>query len=115
MCGWGMGGGQRERESTVLRCEMLGVGLLMPNACPDNSFRHRVSQNSRLSLPLFQSCRSTRSATLPIRSSGEEEEREKGTAPMATRMYVCMYVCMVITYSRVWINRVRLPILLVVS
>ena len=30
--------------------------------------------------------------------------------------YVCMYVCcMVITYSRVWTNRVRLPILLVVS
>ena len=29
-------------------------------------------------------------------------------------MYVCMYVCMVITYSRVWIDRVRLPILLVV-
>ena len=28
---------------------------------------------------------------------------------------ICMYVCMVITYSRVWINRVRLPILLVVS
>ena len=27
----------------------------------------------------------------------------------------CMYVCMVITYSRVWINRIRLPILLVVS
>ena len=25
------------------------------------------------------------------------------------------YVCMVITYSRVWINRVRLSILLVVS
>ena len=30
-------------------------------------------------------------------------------------VYVCIYVCMVITYSRVWINRVRLPILLVVS
>ena len=30
-------------------------------------------------------------------------------------MYLCMYVCMVVTYSRVWINRVRLPILLVVS
>ena len=32
-------------------------------------------------------------------------------------MYVLyvVYVCMVITYSRVWINRVRLPILLVVS
>ena len=28
---------------------------------------------------------------------------------------VCMYVRMVITYSRVWINRVRSPILLVVS
>ena len=26
-----------------------------------------------------------------------------------------MYVCLVIAYSRVWINRVRLPILLVVS
>ena len=32
-----------------------------------------------------------------------------------TALQVCMYVCMVITYSRVWINRVRLPILLVVS
>ena len=27
--------------------------------------------------------------------------------------YVCMCICMVITYSRVWINRVWLPILLV--
>ena len=35
--------------------------------------------------------------------------------PRLMGMYVCMYVCMVITYSRVWINRVRLPILLVVS
>ena len=31
------------------------------------------------------------------------------------RGLVCMCVCVVITYSRVWINRVRLPILLVVS
>ena len=30
-------------------------------------------------------------------------------------MYACIYVCMVITYSRLWINRLRLPILLVVS
>ena len=30
-------------------------------------------------------------------------------------IYVSMYVCMVITYSRVWVDRVRLPILLVVS
>ena len=30
-------------------------------------------------------------------------------------MQLTMYVCMVITYSRVWINRVRLPIQLVVS
>ena len=29
-------------------------------------------------------------------------------------MYVCMYVCMVITHTRERINRVRLPILLVV-
>ena len=35
----------------------------------------------------------------------------------ADQEYICKrYVCMVITYcSRVWINRVRLPILLVVS
>ena len=41
----------------------------------------------------------------------------KRTAPGAlskVRPFV-MYVCMVITYSRVWINRVRLPTLLVVS
>ena len=30
-------------------------------------------------------------------------------------VWTSMYICMVITYSRVWINRVRLPILLVVS
>ena len=34
---------------------------------------------------------------------------------MVLIIIVCMYVCMAITYSRVWINRVRLPILLVVS
>ena len=38
-----------------------------------------------------------------------------GLLPDIILLYVCMYVCMVITYSRVWINRVRLPILLVVS
>ena len=32
-----------------------------------------------------------------------------------SRLWSCMYVCMVITYSRVWINRVRLPILLVAA
>ena len=37
------------------------------------------------------------------------------TTTILLGMVVCMYVCMVITYSRVWINRVRLPILLVVS
>ena len=30
-------------------------------------------------------------------------------------MYVCMYVCIVTHIARVWINRVRLPILLVVN
>ena len=42
-------------------------------------------------------------------------QREVRVCMVITYMYVCMYVCMVITYSRVWINRVRLPILLVVS
>ena len=46
------------------------------------------------------------------------------TIVMSSRSALClsrgwlskrMYVCMVIRYSRVWINRVRLPILLVVS
>ena len=31
------------------------------------------------------------------------------------KYYVCMYLSTVITYSRVQINRIRLPILLVVS
>ena len=33
----------------------------------------------------------------------------------AVCMYVCMFVCMVTQIARVWINRVRLPILHVVS
>ena len=44
-------------------------------------------------------------------------------SPLQTIIYIStlyhfetfVYVCMVIAYSRVWINRVRLPILLVVS
>ena len=39
--------------------------------------------------------------------------RFTGHVPAESRQYVCMYVCMVITYSRAWINRARLPILLV--
>ena len=38
--------------------------------------------------------------------------------PAVVCMYVCMYVCivcMVITYTREWTNRARLPILLVVG
>ena len=45
---------------------------------------------------------------MPMFSQSEGPQQSAPTA-------VCMYVCMVITYSRVWINRVRLPILLVVS
>ena len=37
------------------------------------------------------------------------------SSPFKEGLVLNMYVCMVITYSRVWINRVRLPILLVVS
>ena len=36
-------------------------------------------------------------------------------APTIKLTLVYMYVCMVTTYSRVWVNRVRLPILLVLS
>ena len=36
-------------------------------------------------------------------------------SPFKEGLVLNIYVCMVITYSRVWINRVRLPILLVVS
>ena len=35
--------------------------------------------------------------------------------PKGGCMYVCMYVCMVTHIARVWINRVRLPVLHVVS
>ena len=34
---------------------------------------------------------------------------------MYVRMYVCMYVCINITYRKKRINRVRLPILFVIS
>ena len=43
-----------------------------------------------------------------------DQTRQRGHT-LCVCLYVCMYVCMVITYSRVWINRVRLSILLVVS
>ena len=43
----------------------------------------------------------------------ENTIRKDDVSPYKTRKR--QYVCMVITYSRVWINRVRLPILLVVS
>ena len=54
-------------------------------------------------------------------SSAEKTNKRKGPAcwdsnsqiPGDKRVHYSMYVCMVITYSRVWINRVRLPILLV--
>ena len=36
-------------------------------------------------------------------------------SPNGGGMYECICVCMVITCIRVWINRIRLPILLVVS
>ena len=47
-------------------------------------------------------------ARLPTRLLGR-----RGPLDMSDKVsiiVVCMYVCMVITYSRVWINRVRLPI-----
>ena len=43
---------------------------------------------------------------------GTRSDRGRG-APCYRQ--IVWYVCMVITYSKVWINRVRLPILLVVS
>ena len=49
-----------------------------------------------------------------LRSIGRSREIQKRKRKMKYRgMYV--ELCMIITYSRVWINRVRLPILLVVS
>ena len=43
-----------------------------------------------------------------------ESVRLRRSRPTLTNTY-CMYLCMVTTESRVWINRVRLPILIVVS
>ena len=48
--------------------------------------------------------------------NGDNVERwESNKLTASDRRVLIMYVCMVITYSRVWINRERLPILLVVS
>ena len=44
-----------------------------------------------------------------------DHEQDGNLTRFSLTLALCMYVCMVITYSRVWINRVRLPILLVVS
>ena len=41
--------------------------------------------------------------------------RSYGSRVYFRKLHHALYVCMVITYSRVWINQVRLPILLVVS
>ena len=53
------------------------------------------------------------------RREGETRQASGGEADEAVserQLRRCMYyVCMIITYSRVWNNRVRLPILLVVS
>ena len=54
---------------------------------------------------------------------GQQGERSLQVLPLdiCILIYVYMYIyvygiiCMVITYSRVWIDRARLPILLVVS
>ena len=47
--------------------------------------------------------------------SAAELESAPARVAGAWLMHACMYVCMVITYSRIWTNRVRLLILLVVS
>ena len=41
--------------------------------------------------------------------------RFQRTGYQPEKLFYTVYVCMVVTYSRVWINRVRMPILLVVS
>ena len=51
----------------------------------------------------------------PCSADHEQDWQPYPVDPYSCYMYVCMYVCTVITYSRVRINRVRLPILLVVS
>ena len=45
---------------------------------------------------------------------GRRQQSESIEAALGME-YVCMYLCTVIRYSRVWINQVRLSILLVVS
>ena len=49
------------------------------------------------------------------KDSKDPRERRPGSRPSAGPRYVCMYVCTVITYSTIWTNQVRLPILVVVS
>ena len=59
-----------------------------------------------------------RLAKNPFNDCNHREYDKVITGIAAICMYVCMYVCIVIIYkyySRIWINRVRLPILLVVS
>ena len=90
----------------------------MPKLCPNITFPHQQD---------FFPIRSvTKSSTAKFSHENLVEKfkffvqdfvpiRTALTCTSSRSYSVCMYVCMVITYSRVWINRVRLPILLVVS
>ena len=51
----------------------------------------------------------------PAGEGGEGQGQHGEVSPVTVLLTITVYVCMVITYSRVWINRVKLPILLVVS
>ena len=71
-----------------------------------------LSDTGCYALRVLLNFRSSTCVHRPLRSAAQQF-RTQGSAYRT--YHYSMYVCMVITYSRVWINRVRLPILLVVS
>ena len=124
---------QRQKVSRLLPTEPSGRPAVMyywVSSRPDRSVQrthiHTQTKNScqskfhkndsilgKHSILIF--CGTNLSSLSPPLLKNQYDRFDREKRKVGTCMYVCMYVCMVITYSRVWINRVRLPILLVVS
>ena len=114
-----------DREGSQLAASLEGepgptpAGKTLPHSYPETRFRRERARD----------CCRTRTITAGLSGCcavryrhpegflvyGESLSMRRKEAADGIWIRVCMYVCMVITYSRVWINRVRLPILLVVS
>ena len=114
----------REPPGSPRQCSLPLACRHPPEGHQIGARKRRTPENTILSQPYCRRVSTNRSdregSEGPRLQRKHKDENEAKQYKRNTRLiyvcqYVCMYVCMVITYSRAWINRVRLPILLVVS